>query len=115
MRPSLAVPAILAALLSAASASAQATRLALSGFGGNMGNSQLIEFDQGFKNAATARTFTVTITSLNTIRTTSVYLRANAATMGGGKPVSTCEWRRSDLGTWNPLTTSDALIESRVI
>ena len=104
-----------AACLSAAPAEAQNTRLRLSGFLGNMGNNTVAQYDQGFRDSATGTLFRVDITSLNTIRTTSVYIRANAATMSNGKPVGECYWRRTDLATWNPLTTTDALIESRVI
>jgi hypothetical protein len=33
--------------------------------------------------------------------------------MGGTKPISDMQWRRSDLATWNSLTTSDVQVESR--
>ncbi len=49
-------------------------------------------------------------------RTSIVSIRATAATMGGGaKPVSDLQWRRSDLATWNSLTTTDVTIESKPI
>ncbi|HVT39051.1 MAG TPA: hypothetical protein VHE78_08395 [Gemmatimonadaceae bacterium] len=91
------------------------TKLALTGFNGNMGTAVLADFDQGFRDSPTSTTYTVTITARNRIRTTTAYIRANAATMGGGKSVSDCQWRRNDLGTWNALTTTDALVESKVI
>lgn len=105
------------ALVSASLAVAQTptTRLTLGGFTGNVGNTTQANFDAGFRQSGSATTYTVQITAANTIRTTGVYIRADAATMGGGKPVSDCQWRRNDLGTWNPLTTSDVLVESRVI
>ena len=115
MTRSLVVPVCFVALLSATSASAQTTTLTMGGFNGNMGNNTVAEFDLGVKNSATARTFTVAIATLNTSRTTSVYIRADAATMGGGKPVGSWAWRRNDLGTWYPLATIDVLIETRVI
>jgi hypothetical protein len=45
--------------------------------------------------------------------TTKVFIRSSSATLGGGKPVADLEWRRGDDATWHPLTTSDAVIESR--
>ncbi|MGH7700912.1 MAG: hypothetical protein ACREMJ_10410 [Gemmatimonadales bacterium] len=48
-------------------------------------------------------------------RTTIVSVRAAAPTLGGGKPVADLEWRRADLGTWNAISTTDAVIESRPI
>jgi hypothetical protein len=32
--------------------------------------------------------------------------------MGGTKPIGDLEWRRSDLGVWNPMTTSDVVVQS---
>jgi len=47
--------------------------------------------------------------------TTTVSLRASSASLGGGKPLSDLEWRRADLGTWNTMTTTDAVVESRTV
>jgi hypothetical protein len=33
--------------------------------------------------------------------------------MGGSKPVADLQWRRGDLGSWQSLTQSDVLVESR--
>jgi hypothetical protein len=46
--------------------------------------------------------------------TTTVSIRASSATLGGGKPAADLEWRRGDDPTWHALTTSDAIVESRV-
>ena len=46
--------------------------------------------------------------------TTTVYIRSSSATLGGGKPLSDLEWRRGDDPTWHALTTSDAVVESRI-
>jgi len=46
--------------------------------------------------------------------TTKVYIRSSSATLGGGKAVGDMEWRRDDDPTWHALTTSDAIVESRV-
>ncbi len=42
-------------------------------------------------------------------------IRAASAVMGGTKPISDMQWRRSDLATWNNLTTSDVQVESRAM
>ena len=42
-------------------------------------------------------------------------IRASSAVMGGTKPIGALEWRRSDLATWNSLTTADVQVESRAM
>lgn len=42
-------------------------------------------------------------------------IRAASAVMGGTKPIGDLQWRRSDLATWNSLTTSDVQVESRAM
>lgn len=49
------------------------------------------------------------------LRTGIVSIRAATAVMGGSKPISDLQWRRSDLGAWNSLTTSNVTIESRTM
>ncbi|HEY5218158.1 MAG TPA: hypothetical protein VIJ16_00040 [Gemmatimonadaceae bacterium] len=105
--------ALLVALPAAAQTST--TKLVLTGFNGGFGNSAVTDFDQGFIDNATAITYTVTLVKSDSMRTTGVYISAAAATMTGGKPTSDCVWRRDDLGTWNPLTTTNTLVESRVV
>lgn len=46
--------------------------------------------------------------------TTTVYIRNSLSTLGGAKPVADLEWRRADDPTWRALTTSDAIVESRI-
>ena len=74
-------------------------------------------YDAGVNTNATGIGFTVDATGgpANATRTSTVSVRASSATLGGGKALSDLEWRRSDLVTWNPMTTSDATIESRPI
>src|SRR5688500_10361068 len=33
----------------------------------------------------------------------------------GAKAMASLQWRRGDLGTWNPITTSDVLVEQRLM
>lgn len=94
------------------------TRLTLSGFNGNIGNTVESDIVQGFRDGSSDLVFTVEITAGNAQRATSVFIRANAATFTGGagtKPASDGQWRRNDLATWVPLTTTNTLIESRTI
>jgi hypothetical protein len=47
--------------------------------------------------------------------TTTLYIRSFSSTLGGGKPVAHMEWRRGDDQTWHALTTTDAVVERRVV
>ncbi|HET7632335.1 MAG TPA: hypothetical protein VFK16_08480 [Gemmatimonadaceae bacterium] len=108
--------ALMLAALAPAILAAPKTKLTLSGFNGNFGNVQLADFDQGYITSASGITYTVSQVGTNTTaRTTSIYIRANAATMSGGKSTSNCSWRRDDLATWTPLTTTDAFVEAQPI
>jgi len=49
----------------------------------------------------------------NQSHTTTVSIRSTSASLGNGKVLSDLQWRRSDLVTWNSMTTSDATVESR--
>jgi hypothetical protein len=70
------------------------------------------DYARGFVTGATGITFTVDVTSAGgRMRTGVVSIRATAATVGGGKPVSDVQWRRSDQPTWNSLTLTNADVE----
>ena len=77
----------------------------------------LAMYDAGVNTNATGIGFTVDAVGgpANQDRTTTVSVRATSATLGGGKALSDLQWRRADLGTWNPMTTSDAAIDSRPV
>lgn len=47
-----------------------------------------------------------------TSRTGSLSIRGASAVMGGTKPIGDLQWRRSDLGTWNDMTTSNVTVQS---
>ena len=75
-------------------------------------------YDAGFVAASNSITFTFDASKAGgsasgVQRTSIVSVRATSATMGGTKSVGDLQWRRSDLGTWNSLSTTDATIESR--
>lgn len=80
-------------------------------------NATEANYDAGFVTATSPLAFTVDLNSgpPGVNRTTIVSIRAASAVMGGTKPISDLQWRRSDLGTWNGLTTSNVTVESRPI
>ena len=72
------------------------------------------DFDAGFKLATATLAFNVdSKNGAAVLRNTTVSIRATGGVMGGSKPIGDLQWRRVDLGTWNPLTTSDVVVESR--
>lgn len=78
------------------------------------------DFDNGSVDATNSITATVDATKASgpqagVLRTSILSIRATAANLGGAKPISDLEWRRSDLATWNGLSTTDVTIESRQI
>jgi hypothetical protein len=74
------------------------------------------DYDNGAVNDPTGITFTVNITGgSGANRTTIVSVRSSSASLGGGKPLSDLQWRRSDLAAWTALTNADATIESRPV
>jgi hypothetical protein len=105
----------LLAVVSATASHAQNTRLRLDGFSGDFGNNTVAHFDQGYADSPSGIRYRVDVMTQNTQRVTSVYIRANSATLGGSKPVGDMQWRRDDLSSWNPLTTGNVLVESRTI
>jgi hypothetical protein len=75
------------------------------------------DYDGGSVTATAPLAFTVDLNSgpPGVNRTSIVAIRAGSALMGGSKPISDLQWRRSDLGTWNGLTTTNVTVESRLI
>jgi hypothetical protein len=118
MRTPCALVLVLAAVLvQPRDAHAQRTRMTVSGFPVNFPTPAGTDFDAGFIQSTTGITFTIDAqTGSNTQRTTTVTIRCAApCPMTGTKPVSELSWRRADLGTWNTLTTTDAVVESRPV
>jgi hypothetical protein len=94
---------------------AQGTRITLGGFGGNFGVATADDFIAGYREASSASIYTVLITSANTDRVTSVFVRSTSGTAGAGKPVSDLIWRRDDVSEWNEITTVNELVEARTM
>lgn len=86
-------------------------------FGGSVsfGAPTAADYSAGTLEAVTPLPFEVVTTSeLSGSFTTTVSIRSSSATLGGGKPVANMEWRRGDDPTWHALTTTDAIVESRI-
>lgn len=73
------------------------------------------DYIAGFVNSATGVTFTVNATSGNQSHTTTVLIRATSANLGGAKVLADLQWRRSDLVTWNSITSVNAAVEARTV
>src|SRR5688572_12689671 len=118
MRTPCAVVLLLAAVMAQPQDTyAQRTRMTVSGFPVNFPTPLGADFDAGFIDSATGITFTVDAQSgTNTQRTTTIMIRCAApCPTTGTKPVGDLKWRRADLGTWNTLTTTNTLVESRPV
>lgn len=74
-------------------------------------------FNNGYLPASGALTYTVSSAAGGNgiSHTSTVSVRSTAATLGGTKPISDLQWRRSDLSTWNSMTTTAAFVEQRTI
>jgi hypothetical protein len=72
------------------------------------------DYVAGFVNSTTGVTFTVNATSSGGgSSTTLIQIRSTSANLGGAKLLPDLKWRRSDLATWNSITTGDVTVESR--
>lgn len=71
------------------------------------------DFVNGFVDSPTGVTFTVDATNGNQSHTTTILIRSTSASLGNGKIIGDLQWRRSDLGTWNSITLTDAQVEQR--
>ena len=100
-----------------AGAQAQVVTLTLSGAPNVFPAPTAADYTAGVVVNPTGILFTVDVTGggAATQRTTIVSIRSSSASLGGGKPLSDLQWRRADLVTWNPMTTTNATIESRPV
>jgi hypothetical protein len=96
-------------------ASAQNTRLTLSGtIAITIPTPTAADYAAGWKASATGVTYTVDALSGGS-RTARMYVRAGCSDLGAGKTLGDLQWRRSDLSTWTSITNSDVLVEQRVM
>jgi len=112
---SAAISLSLALLASPLAAQNPVTSLTLSGQTITFPTPTATDYINGFVNSATGVTFTVNATSGNQSHTTTISIRSTSANLGNGKLLADLQWRRSDLATWNSITTTDATVEARVV
>lgn len=72
------------------------------------------DYINGFVSSTGGVTFTVDATNGNQSHTTTIAIRTTSANLGGGKVLADLQWRRSDLATWNSITTTNVQVEQRV-
>lgn len=87
--------------------------LTVSGAPLSFGNPTAADLTAGLLEAASPVSFQVDVDSAGVPVTTTVSIRAVGGDIGGMKSVADLQWRRGDLGTWQSLTESDAIIETR--
>ena len=73
------------------------------------------DYINGFVNSTTGVTYTIAATSGTASHTTTVLLRATSANLGNGKLLGELQWRRSDLSTWNSITSTDTQVEQKIM
>ncbi len=106
---------LLALVLFASPLAAQKTTLTLANATVTFPAPTAADYINGYVDAATGVTFTLSGAGPAGSRTTTVFIRATSASLGGGKALADLNWRRSDLATWNVITGTDAQIEQRVL
>jgi hypothetical protein len=95
---------------------APATRLTITANTVTFAPPTVDDYAAGFVTGAAGITYTLDVTAVGgKVRTATVSIRATSATIGGGKPVSDVQWRRSDQPTWNSLTLTNAPVEARLM
>lgn len=103
------------AIVAPLAAGAQRVRLTLSGFPLQVATTTGADFDAGSV-ALGSMSFTADMTTgiplIPVATTVSVYCDAPCP-QSGSLPAAGLQWRRADLATWNTLTTSPTLVETR--
>jgi hypothetical protein len=109
--------AVLWAAVGASIARAQQTTLTITGFPLAFASPTGADFVAGSIVGGTI-TYTVAAkTGTTGQRTATISMRCNAPCpqVAGPKPLATLQWSRTDLGTWNTLTTTDVQVEQRAL
>jgi hypothetical protein len=73
------------------------------------------DYINGYVNSTTGVSFTLDATTGNQSHTTTVAIRASSLNLGNGKVLADLQWRRSDLATWNSITSTNVQVEQRVM
>jgi len=116
MRFSAATMLLLACVTSGRAGAQTGVQLVLSGQQGSFAVPTVADYAAGILEATQPIDFQVITTSEPAgPLTTTVYIRSFSSTLGGGKPVADMEWRRGGDQTWHVLTTTDAIVERRIV
>ena len=109
--------AVIALALIAAPLSAQnpKTQLTLGGGTVTFPAPTATDYINGYVYSTTGVTYTVDATNGAASHTTTISLRTTSANLGGTKPVTDLEWRRSDLATWNAISSTDTQVEQKIM
>lgn len=73
------------------------------------------DYINGYVYSTSGVSFTLNASNGNQSHTTTVLIRATSPNLGNGKALADLEWRRSDLATWNTITSTDTQVEQRVM
>ena len=109
--------ALIALVLTAAPLTAQnpKTTLTLGGATVTFPAPTATDYINGYVYSTSGVTYTINATNGSVSHTTTVSLRATSVDLGNGKALSDLEWRRSDLATWNTISTTDTQVEQKVV
>ncbi len=105
----------LALALVASPLAAQKTSLTLSNGAVTFPGPTATDYINGFVDAATGVSYTLSATQGNASHTTTVSIRSTSANLGGGKIIGDLQWRRSDLATWNSMSLTDSQVEQKIM
>lgn len=73
------------------------------------------DYINGYVYSTSGVAYTVNATNGAASHTTTVSIRATSANLGGTKPLTDLEWRRSDLATWNTISSTTTQVEQKVV
>jgi hypothetical protein len=73
------------------------------------------DYINGYVYSTSGVTYTIDATNGTASHTTTVSLRTTSANLGGTKPVTDLEWRRSDLATWNAISSTNTQVEQKIM
>ena len=109
--------AVIALALIAAPLSAQnpKTDLTLSGGTVTFPAPTATDYINGYVYSTSGVTYTLNATNGTASHTTTILLRATSTNLGNGKLLTDLEWRRSDLASWNAISTTNTQVEQKVM
>src|ERR1041385_2686071 len=109
--------AIIALVLIAAPLAAQnpKTDLTLSGGTVTFPAPTATDYINGYVYSTSGVTYTLNATNGTRSHTTTILLGATSTNLGNGKLLTDLEWRRSDLASWNAISTTNTQVEQKVM